>query len=362
MGLVVVIAVGVGRVSIAAPDKRVAALQAARKLAEKGFLAKALNKLEEGLVLSPNDPDLLSEAGSMAFRLHDYRRAKIWTDSAIANAVTPDQRGAALYNLGRLLEAQGEHAGAVDAYVRSLAQRANETVRERLAQLDPLATRPMAGPYQSVQDFCAQESKRVAAKRNWKAIEKLGIQRNFSYSCDVGDDLDSGEAERLVFNGSLHLRNNGPFVSGRLVISKSSWEERSGGFYVAEMFLAVQISRAWFVEPIARISLSDKNGGELINVETMRYVDQPGSAPWIEVRFTRTSDDGEGEDVVESKYVVFASVGQSQRPSITSAVEVSRKKSFKYEVDVSVPGRVEMKALSGTLPPWYVQNRMVIFP
>ena len=40
--------------------------------------------------------------------------------------------GAAWYNMGRILEAQ-----AISAYKRSLAVRANTTVRERLARLDP---------------------------------------------------------------------------------------------------------------------------------------------------------------------------------------------------------------------------------
>ncbi|MCA9541328.1 MAG: hypothetical protein KC620_20645, partial [Myxococcales bacterium] len=86
----------------------------------------ALAAFARALRILPDDPRALQEHGWAAFKAGNLDLAERSTRAAIARTVDAKLLGAAWYNMGRILEAQ-----AISAYKRSLAVRANTTVRER---------------------------------------------------------------------------------------------------------------------------------------------------------------------------------------------------------------------------------------
>src|SRR5579871_1630644 len=140
-----------------------AALASARKASRKGDHAAAARALEQALAAAPDDQKALVELGWESFQARDLARAEQATRKAAAGA-DARLRGAALYNLGRILEEQNRKKEAIDAYSQSLAARGNRVVLERLRALDPAAAqaadpaRPvaLAGPFPTLQAYCAQ--------------------------------------------------------------------------------------------------------------------------------------------------------------------------------------------------------------
>jgi tetratricopeptide (TPR) repeat protein len=104
----------------------------------------------------------LVEDGWRAYKKHDLDRAEQLTRQALLSVSDPAVKGAALYNLGRVLEDRNDKAGAIAAYRESLGVRRNATVRARLATLEAAAAasfdaftpRPLQGPFADWQAYC----------------------------------------------------------------------------------------------------------------------------------------------------------------------------------------------------------------
>jgi tetratricopeptide (TPR) repeat protein len=151
------------RTSTKAELRRFRALMAeAKKLAKQGKHAAAIAVYDEALAIRPGDLEALTDQGWSAFLLPDLARAERITRQAVG-ASGPDRiNAAAFYNLGRILQAKNDRAGAIAAYQSSLALRHNHVVREQLATLDPAAAAeadplkpvPMAGPFAKLADVC----------------------------------------------------------------------------------------------------------------------------------------------------------------------------------------------------------------
>lgn len=99
-----------------------------------------LGLLEAARQANPGDPDVLAEMGWLAFKLGDHRRALAYTRLALEGVIEADADGRIRYNLGRILESQGEWARARRAYKASLARRINATVQKRLKALEKKGT------------------------------------------------------------------------------------------------------------------------------------------------------------------------------------------------------------------------------
>ena len=101
----------------------------------------------------------------MHFRAKDLAKADAVTRQAIAHATEPNVRGGALYNLGRIQEAEHDKPAAIASYLESLRARPSHVVREQLATLDhalaatfdPFAPTAMTGPFESIKAFCAAQ-------------------------------------------------------------------------------------------------------------------------------------------------------------------------------------------------------------
>lgn len=119
--------------------------------------------LASRLASADTGPRELAEAGWTAFGNHDLASAEKLTREAVAKAGRdPVVLGAALYNLGSILEGRGDKPGAIQAYRDSLTARRSPTARDRLRTLDraaaesfdPFSPKPMQGPFASIVAYC----------------------------------------------------------------------------------------------------------------------------------------------------------------------------------------------------------------
>ena len=128
-----------------------------RNLATANKLPAAIAKLEACIALIPDEPTALGELGFLAFRAKDLDKAERATRQAIASQAAPNLRGAVLYNLGLILEARKDTAGAIVAYSDSLRARPNGVVRAKLRGLNP---RPWRRSIRTSRSRCKVRSNR----------------------------------------------------------------------------------------------------------------------------------------------------------------------------------------------------------
>jgi tetratricopeptide (TPR) repeat protein len=124
----------------AAPTTAAAEVRRGRELVDKGGFAEAVLAFEKAHALAPEDITPLSELGWAAFRAGDAERARWANQQVLAREAEASHKGAALYNLGRIAEAEGQTGQAREHYEESLKVRPNNKVVERrLARLDVVA-------------------------------------------------------------------------------------------------------------------------------------------------------------------------------------------------------------------------------
>ena len=189
----------------AKPDR--AFLASGRKLAAAGKHKEAIAAYEKYLAVAPDDEVFNAELGWSAFQLKDYVRAEAATRRAIKNGKDPGYRtdpqarpkGAALYNLGLILDAQGKRADAAQALVDSLAARPSKVVREKLQELDATraaavdALKPanLAGPFTSAHDKCddceaSLKPGKAALAKPFEAVEVVQRWHALALAVQVG--------------------------------------------------------------------------------------------------------------------------------------------------------------------------------
>ena len=131
------------------------ALAKGQKLAKEKKYTKAIAAFEAALAAEPGDARALSELSWVAFRAGKLDQAKKAAQDSIAAAKDPRLKAASLYNLGRVVEANGDTAAAKAAYKQSLDLRSNKTVARRLAVLSsPIQPSAVEGPYKDEKEFC----------------------------------------------------------------------------------------------------------------------------------------------------------------------------------------------------------------
>lgn len=110
-------------------------LDAGRSAVKKKDYETGIAKYEAALAIDPVEPKVLGELGWALFLAgrNDDARNRLY-DALVYNR-DAKSRGAILYNLGRVAEAQGQPENAADFYRRSLVLRTNDTVKARLTAL-----------------------------------------------------------------------------------------------------------------------------------------------------------------------------------------------------------------------------------
>ncbi|MEO9182254.1 MAG: tetratricopeptide repeat protein, partial [Kofleriaceae bacterium] len=162
-------------VAAAAPDPKL--LAKGRELEATGDHAAAITAYEQYLEAAPDDPVARAELGFAALQAKDLVKAESATRTAIAHAPKGSYlhdpngraRGAALYNLGLIQEAQGKPKDAASSYKESQASRPSRIVREKLQQLDPVVAATadplvpvrLAGPFKDIRELCHAWLKKV---------------------------------------------------------------------------------------------------------------------------------------------------------------------------------------------------------
>jgi hypothetical protein len=131
-----------------------------REAVGNGQLNRALQLFEQGLGLDRR-PQLLCEAGWVAFRAKDPRAEGLLREGVELLHPSDWFRAHCLYHLGRVLEHDGRHIEAADAYSHSLALRPDhpDTQRRYVALTDTdystaLDECPPSGRFQDVEAFC----------------------------------------------------------------------------------------------------------------------------------------------------------------------------------------------------------------
>lgn len=116
-----------------------------RQADEKGQLAEARKHFEAAVALVPEGGAAQSELGWAAYRQKDLAVAERATLAAIGSSNQPNLRAASLYNLGKILSAQGKKAEAAKALRQSWELSQNPVTLAELKALDPAAA-AMAWP------------------------------------------------------------------------------------------------------------------------------------------------------------------------------------------------------------------------
>jgi tetratricopeptide (TPR) repeat protein len=182
-------------------------LRKGRDLEAKKDYPHAIAAFEDCLKVAADDATALSELGFTLYETKDYKRAETITRKALANQAAPNVRGAALFNLGLIREAQKDNAGAIAAYGDSLRARPNAVVRSRLKKLDPkvaamfepYAPVALAGPFASIAAYCKTAPK----------TESVDGDSDVEADCTCGTKVDGPAGKLEVFIRTCQIMSYG---------------------------------------------------------------------------------------------------------------------------------------------------------
>lgn len=284
-----------------------AALAEGRTQHKKGDYKAAMAAFEKALAIDPDDPRALAELGWAAFFAKDLETAEAKTQAALQRTRDANGRGSVLYNLGRIAEERGKKDEAVALYQRSLRERPNTTVRDRLAKLDPasaevfdmLTPRPLEGPFKTLDAYCKAHP----------TVDGADI------TCDPLKPIPDS------YTGATKApMGKGPVLEARVI-----WTgENNGSDWISNVniHLGIQTKDGWFVSaPVTTIYNPGAFGiNESVPAATLDLGDAiPGGAPELTYRFTHQRYDSDmGVNEVETskdESLVVCSIGASGKPS-----------------------------------------------
>jgi len=119
----------------AEPTNAAGFMKRARLAMRDGQTTAAIADYRKAMELDAELPKLRGELGWALFVDGQLAEARVLTEAALAKADKPASKGALLYNLGRIDEAEGHRDAAIERYRASLAARKNDTVQKRLDAL-----------------------------------------------------------------------------------------------------------------------------------------------------------------------------------------------------------------------------------
>jgi tetratricopeptide (TPR) repeat protein len=309
--LLVVLVLVTALLARAAPPNVKAAIARGRQLVKKADYAGAVRAFQEAVTAAPEDATALSELGLAAFKANDLKLAEQASRKSVTLATSPPLRAASLYNLGRVQEARGEKVAAIDSYRRSLEDRPNKIVRERLLGLDPkaaaandpVAPQPLLGPFATLADFC-------------KTTEQRG-------ECTARSDPDSTSHSTFACDEKPVGRPLTPTAPYRAAFAFVTTCVESGTDNTfTTMNLAVDTGGKLWVVPALEESLDTMRQTEVAELDGLEVKDVvPGGAPELLVR-TESNFDYRGMNGSISKRLRVVGLGASKKPSATGAILV----------------------------------------
>jgi len=260
-------------------------------------------------VFAEDDPRKLAEAGFSAFRNKDLDTAEKLTREAIGKAGGDDDvKGAALYNLGQILEAKKDKPGATQAYKDSIALRKNGIVRDALRALDAAAAdasdtyapKPMQGPFNAMDDYCKQ----------WLVKMEPSEQKQYLPECAKAPALAAKKA----------FKTPAGFESVELLAQ-----------YNGDGLVRAKVGGKIY---IAALSPYQESGRCNQPTWTLAGATMHGSAIELDYGITGNCNDRDGSVQYEETGIIVVGIGASKQPSATSFRSAtiedngSKKKSF----------------------------------
>ena len=272
-----------------------AQLAAGRKAVKAKDYASGISALEAALKVDPNHAAALAELGWAEYLAGNLERAQRHTERAIASGGADRTRGAALYNLGRILEDRGEKDAAATAYQRSLALRPHAVVQTRLASLtaDGAETGGHECDFEKTRQERPPEDLCAALIGTWRPDEVFS-----GFACFEGD-TEPGEvavdAAGTMAGGEPRTKIDAELAGGiRVAHFTVSHMMESGG---AEdvTYVAVLYADRWSYAALAT-AYNPGVGyiGESVEVRSVEVKDVvPGGRPEVVVTLTHDRHDGD---------------------------------------------------------------------
>ncbi|MBN2715432.1 MAG: tetratricopeptide repeat protein [Deltaproteobacteria bacterium] len=269
---------------------------------------------EKGLAIRPGDPTMLIELGYAAFLEGDLERATTATELGLLGAGNNTVKGAALYNLGRIAEQQGDKDMAAQKYRESLAVRPNNAVEKRLVSLTAVAEtdtapvyvvpefRPFKGPLASLAGVC--DALLGDISENYR-VDRIGCEGNNpgivrdncanrkgceGNNADIVRDNRANRKGCAVNNADIVEINEGSLRRGILL---PIWQSEDGKHdalkehQMVRYFLVVETDRGyfWTDEEVSHVwNPDDSEIAELIDISLSVENVVPGSPPEVLVK------------------------------------------------------------------------------
>jgi len=210
-----------------------------RRLSSKSTFPEAMKEFEKALEAVPGDAPALLDLGWAAFKAGELDKAKKTTEEALTRTTSPQLKGMAHYNLGRVAEEKKDFKGAVDHYQVSIELRPNEIVEKRLADVaktgnitiaakpavEPL---PCQTPLATIADVCVCMTMRQPddnAPRTCEIVKDAKVERDDLVFVDVG-----------VSNFEVYTYAVARGDKGFAPVAKVGWEYNPGAFGIYEEF------------------------------------------------------------------------------------------------------------------------------
>ncbi len=319
------------------PGKQVASADArkcrnlideARNLAAAKKFPLAIAKLEACVALIPDEPIALGELGFTAFRANELDKAEKATRAAIASQASPNLRGAFLFNLGLILDARKDLAGAIAAYSDSLRARPHGVVRGKLRDLDPKAVeafdpyKPVAlpGPFKSVDAFC----------KSLPATEKTEFEETIRSPCACGTVAKT-------------LKDAAPYKHVQVVRRTCATDgHHMGSFGHDDYHLAIEVDAGWFVGPITSLWFNRRCDNDTkFPVLAVKDV-VPGGRPEVTLEMTNAGECRK-VDAYSDRGLIVAGIGPSGAPSATPLIMLKRRQDvFTSDKDGNMTGELAL--------------------
>lgn len=300
-----------------APAERLehaAAVAEGRRLHHAQDYAGAIAAFRKALDVLPGDPRTLSELGWAALhanKLDDAEAALTQAEAGLGDD-DPELLASILYNRGRVAEARGDAARAIEAYQASLRLRPHPATYQHLVAL-PGGTRyvfgprvqRLQGPYERLADFCQEE--RTLSPAEGEEGEAFGCLSDAAKGLG-GDAVDVPASKRLP----------PPWRGLRFV------ETRPSG-HVVRFHAALRTDAGWFVLPdVAELERGASGSSEratrlAAQVEPLFVGGAPEVVLEVETRWVVTEGSVELESETH-RVELLCGQGPSGIPSCTGAL------------------------------------------
>lgn len=319
-----------------------AGLQAGRKAHLAKDFAAAVAAFSRALEAFPDDPRALMERGWAKFQAGDLVGAAADTEGALKRSSDPLLRAAALYNLGRVHEARGEVAAAIQVWKESLVLRPNKVVSERLAKLagqqptGPLEATRLLGPF-------ADEAAMCSALRS-DAHLGLGLR------CKRGP-VDTPLSAAAAGQAYIAVGSIPTFDDEVKPPPGPAWVDDVDVSGEVVYHLVVVTLAGLFVQPGIAGTYNPGAFGisEEVTFKTAKSVAIPGaSVAWLLELGVSRSDSDMGLNEVEfwdSESVAVCGIGPSGLPSCVGPIQtrLERSRELLHEDEPTPPGEAPME-------------------